>query len=172
MKSILLGMFTLGFAALLMVSLAQITSITFESKESAAIYEDLHRFADPAPPSVTVPGEEPGEAVVIEEDAQMRIVLPEIGFKALTAQNAETTGWLVLERKKPTQVRNQILIRRAFCFSLFISHQAALEVQQAVGEVAHFQPPVLQLHFATFYVLPLHLVSLHCPKPVLHRAVL
>jgi len=37
-RTILLGMFALGFAALLVVSLAKITSITFESKESAAIY--------------------------------------------------------------------------------------------------------------------------------------
>ena len=97
MKRILLGLFALGFAALLVVSLAQMTAITFESKESAEIYEDLHRFVAPAPPSVTVPREEPGEAAVTEGDAPVRIPLPEVDFQALTAQNAETTGWLILE---------------------------------------------------------------------------
>ena len=91
MKYILLGLFALGFTALLVVSLAQITSITFERKESAAIYEDLHRFVDTAPPSVTVPREESGEAQV------PTISLPQVDFAALQEQNAEIMGWLILE---------------------------------------------------------------------------
>jgi len=90
MRYILFGVFALVFAALLVVSLVHITSITFESKESAAMYKDLHRFVDTASPSVTVPGEEPGSA-------QVSISLPRVDFAALQEQNAEITGWLVLE---------------------------------------------------------------------------
>ena len=95
MKSILLGVFALSFAALLMVSLAQITSITFESKESAEMYENLHRFVSTASPSVTVLREESGEE---PEAVQVpTISLPQVDFAALQEQNAEITGWLILE---------------------------------------------------------------------------
>jgi len=91
-KSIRLGVFALGFAALLAVSLIQMTAITFERKESAEIYEDLNRFVTPAPPSGTEPREVPGEVA-----EQERIRLPQVDFDALYEQNAETVGWLILE---------------------------------------------------------------------------
>jgi len=93
-KTILLGMFALGFAALLVVSLAKITSITFESKESAEMYKDLHRFVGTTSPSITVLREESGE---MPGEAQVQISLPQVDFAALQEQNAEITGWLILE---------------------------------------------------------------------------